>query len=582
MLPPVRAALSSTADYQSQAQAAVKPARAAVPSHASQSQQANEDILSSARLDAASLSAQLKLAQGSSILAETIGKLLKTPRRENETLIDYTARLFEAVQALKPQEIANVERLLNQIVKGISLRLMAEILKEPSGPAAARLAAHIEAANIAQRDLATKNVVSFYRQNASADPPLNSNSPRMSQANSPAVVSTSQAGQAPAASSDDWIAAPRKPTGNDASVKTAEAQTPRPAGSPTSATSTSQVLKPDQMPQASRPADSTAGQTNATNSQITSGRPDSSQSEMEGLTRQAMSQAAPSNNRQPSPVQPESNLGKPNTVSTMIGNQAQVAAGQAAQLATAAEPEEMQALARTAVEMFKLDMPVPARLWSALSDQTLVKLANWLATALSEINVPETANLPASSSAAQTAADEKPVDQQRATGSQNSPAPSQSNPTSVPSQAATGGSSDAARMAAPTARADTAEQQMAIMAGAAGALPAQQAREILPWPYVAAYPPGEDEPRQEQRKAEPIEAIEDEEQDGSSQQHAFGDEQQQDDEQPQDDAGGEDIAAETMTAAEKAAGYKAGEARIEADAPEARPSDLYWRMAGWT
>lgn len=591
MLPPVRAALSSTADYHSQAQTAVNPARVAVSAHASQSQQTSEDILSNARLDAASLSAQLKLAQGSSILAETIGKLLKTPRRENETLIDYTARLFEAVQALKPQEIANVERLLNQIVKGISLRLMAEILKEPSGPTAARLAAHFEAANIAQRDLATKTVVSFYRQNASADTPLNSNAPRIPQGGGPTTAPTGQAGQASqaiqtghaiAVSADEQIAAPRRPAGNDALPKAMEGQNQRPTGSPSSTPSVPQIIKPDQPEQLARQAGGTAAPAGSVHSQITPGLAGSAQGEAAAAARQAASQAAPPvEMRQASAVQPESNPGRSGAASTMTGNQVQVAAQQAAQQAAEAEPQEMQALARTAVEMFKLDIPVPARLWSALSDQTLLKLATWLATALSAIDVPETAHLPGAPPAGQTAADDKPVEQQRVTGGQNSPAPSQNNPATAAAQTANGSATDVTRLAASTARAEPAEQQMAIMAGAAGALPAQ-AREVLPWPYVAAYPPGEDEPRQEQRKAQPIEAIEDEEQDGSSQQHSFGDEAPQEDEPPQDDADGEEMAGETMTAAEKAAGYRAGEARIEADAPEARPSDLYWRMAGWT
>lgn len=579
MLPPVRAAFSSTADYQSQAQAAATPVRVAVIPNASRSQTASDASLSAARLDAASLSAQLKLAQGSSILAETIGKLLKTPRRENETLIDYTARLFEAVQALKPQEIANVERLLNQIVKGISLRLMAEILKEPVGPAAARLAAHIEVANIAQRDLAAKAVVSVYRQNGSADAPLNSNMPRMQQGVSPAPAG--QTAQPPATSPDDQIASPRQLPANGISVQATEGQNQRPVVSPAYAASTQPALKPDQPQQVPKPA---GEQAQASPSQTASSRPAPIPGD---LTRAAGQAAIPTpvmpDSPEPIATRPEIDPGKPGVAATVVvtGNQALSAAGQIAQTASAAEPEEMQALARTAVEIFKLDMPVPARLWSALSDQTLLKLANWLASALSELDLPETAQLPATASAAQTAADDKPVDQQRATGSQNSPAASQGGPATTSSQTANAGTADAARLAVAASRPETAEQHMAAMAAAAGAL-SIPTREALPWPYVAAYPPAEDEPRQEQRKAQPIEAIEDEEQDGSSQQHASGDEPTQEDEQPQDDADGEEIVAETMTAAEKAAGYRAGEARIEAAPPEARPSDLYWRMAGWT
>ncbi len=579
MLPPVRAALSSTADYQSQAQTAITPSRVTVPSNAAPAQAESDAILSNARLDAASLSAQLKLAHGSSILAETIGKLLKMPRRENETLIDYTTRLFEAVQALKPQEIANVERLLNQIVKGISLRLMAEILKEPSGPTAARLAAHMEAANINQRDLAAKTVVSLYRQNASADAPMNSNAPRMPQNSSPAAAQRPQTGQlgqapAPVASADDQVSVLRQPVTNDTPLKVAEGQSQRPAASQTFSTPMPAAVKPDRSEQAQAPMAGAVRQADTVPLQAVSSRPNPVSNDVAAATRPTTAQPALPGIPQPGVERAEAHRTQPGPAA-VVGNQPRIVADGDARQTIAAKPHEMQALARTAVEMFKLDMPVPARLWSALSDQTLIKLANWLATVLSELDLPETAHMPATSPASQTAADDPSIAQQRPTGGQSTPASAQSAPTAP---VVHGEAPDKAGIAAAISRGDTAEQQMATMAGAAAAPPTQP-REALPWPYVAAYPPAEDEPRQEHRKAEPIEAIEDEEQDGSTQQQAFDDEQQ--DEQPQDDADDEEIAGETMTKAEKAAGYRAGEARIEADAPEARPTDLYWRMAGW-
>jgi hypothetical protein len=578
MLPPVRAALSSTADYHNQTQAAVTPARVTSSLTTAQSQSGSNATLSGARLDAASLSAQLKLAQGSSILAETIGKLLKTPRRENETLIDYTARLFEAVQALKPQEVANVERLLNQIVKGISLRLMAEILKEPSGPAAARLAAHIETANIAQRDLAAKTVVSFYRQNGSTDTPPAGNGPRLQQAASPAAAQTGQISPTQATSNDDHIASLRQPAGNEASPKLGEGQNQRsPAPAPASP-----ELKPQQAEQASKPASSITGPAIASASQAPTSRPVTPTSEAVAAAKPTMSMTGLKDGSQANAVRSEIIPGRASTPTTVISNQLQISATQVAQQAVATEPEEMQALARTAVEMFKLDIPVPARLWSSLSDQTLLKLATWLATALSELDLPETKHLPMSSPAVQTATDDGLADQQRAAGNAPSASTSHGGQTAASPQTANGATPDAARAAAAAARADMPEQNMAALAIAANTVPTQ-AREALPWPYVAAYPPADEEPRHRERQAEPIEALEDEEQDESSQQHAFGDEHEPEGEEPQDDdTEGEEIISDTMTRAEKAAGYRAGEARLEADVPEVQPSDLYWRMAGWT
>ncbi|TNM66577.1 hypothetical protein [Aliirhizobium smilacinae] len=573
MLPPVRAALSSNAEYQSQAQATISRARVDVSPNSAQSQLKSDATLSGARFDAASLSAQLKLAQGSSIFAETIGKLLKTPRRENETLIDYTTRLVAAVQALKPQEVANVERLLNQIVKGISLRLMAEILKEPSGPTAARLAAHIEASNLAQRDLAAKTVVSFYRQNASTEVPPNANTARVAQGGNPAAAQANSAVQTSVAAADDQIAVPGQPATNDASSKALEGQSQRSASSPLSPTL---AAKPEQSVQVSKPAISQI----AVPSQDTPDQPTAApSSEVAGATKATTPQTTQPAGPQPSSERVENNVDKTATVGTITGNQAQIETDEAARQTATAKPNEMQALARSAVEIFKLEMPVPERLWSSLSDQTLLKLATWLATVLSELDGPETAQTLPPLPTAQTATKDGPVEQQRAAVGQNAQVPSPtSQGTQTPVQAGPVDRPDSARLAAvAVSRGETAEQQMAIMAAA---LPAVAAREALPWPYVAAYPPADDEPRREQRKTHPIEAIEDEEQDGSTQQQFFDDEQQDSDPE-QEDAHGEEKATESMTVAEKAAGYTASEANVEAEAAEARPSDLYWRMAGW-
>ncbi|MBW6423659.1 hypothetical protein KX729_19555 [Rhizobium sp. XQZ8] len=169
MLPPVRATLSSFVEYQNpQPQPLLRQTinAAAVANIAADASMP----ISGRRLDILSLSAQLQLAQGISIFAETIGKLIKLPRREGEALLDYAKRLMEAVKAMSPTQQASLERMLNQLVKGISLRLMTEILNNPTGPDAARLAVRLETAQLLERDLAAKAVVSSYRQNSGAEP----------------------------------------------------------------------------------------------------------------------------------------------------------------------------------------------------------------------------------------------------------------------------------------------------------------------------------------------------------------------------------------------------------------------------
>lgn len=172
MLPPVRAALNSFAEYQNPSQPPLRQ-RINVANNSASTETVASASLSGGRLDILSLSAQMQLAQGVSIFAETIGKLIKLPRREGEALLEYARRLSEAVKAMNPAERAALERMLNQLVKGISLRLLAEILNNPAGPDAARLALRMETAQLLDRDLAAKAAVSSYRQNAGAEQALN-------------------------------------------------------------------------------------------------------------------------------------------------------------------------------------------------------------------------------------------------------------------------------------------------------------------------------------------------------------------------------------------------------------------------
>jgi hypothetical protein len=169
MLPSVRATSSIFADYPSSAQQ--QPARPSIDV----ARAANDALvapapLSRSRMDVMSLSGQLQLAQGFSVFGETVGKLLDLPRYENETLVDYAKRITEAVQAMNPAERAALERMLVQLVKGLPLRLIAGILKDPIGPDAARLSAYLETVDLRDQDPAAKAALTSYRQTDGAGP----------------------------------------------------------------------------------------------------------------------------------------------------------------------------------------------------------------------------------------------------------------------------------------------------------------------------------------------------------------------------------------------------------------------------
>lgn len=117
------------------------------------------------RRDVLSLSGQLQLAQGLSSVAEAVGGVLKLARHEGETLTDYADRLAETIAALPPAERVALQRVLMQLIKGVTLRLLVDILKNPFGPEATRLSLQLETEAATERDPVTKLVVTSYRQN---------------------------------------------------------------------------------------------------------------------------------------------------------------------------------------------------------------------------------------------------------------------------------------------------------------------------------------------------------------------------------------------------------------------------------
>lgn len=121
------------------------------------------------------LSGEMRLAQSVSVFAETVGSLLKIPRRDGEALTDYSKRLAVAIANLGQEERTRLQAQLNRIMQGATLRLLTELLMSPAGPAAARLAVQIETAQYRERDLAARQVVSSYRQNEAAPQPANTN-----------------------------------------------------------------------------------------------------------------------------------------------------------------------------------------------------------------------------------------------------------------------------------------------------------------------------------------------------------------------------------------------------------------------
>ncbi|PYG57975.1 hypothetical protein [Rhizobium sp. UGM030330-04] len=170
MLPPVPKIPAADATYGAMVPPAPRgqPKEAAVPQTVNPAPDHNGSIF--ARAAVASLTSEFQLSRGTAVLAETLGKLMNLPRRDGEAIETYVVRLTDALRAMPAAQRLALEQQVGKALQGLSLAMLAEILKQPTGPEAARLALLIELSRYKGTDLAAKAVVSSYQQNNPASP----------------------------------------------------------------------------------------------------------------------------------------------------------------------------------------------------------------------------------------------------------------------------------------------------------------------------------------------------------------------------------------------------------------------------
>lgn len=117
------------------------------------------------RLNILMLSGHEQMAGNVAFLADMVGQAIGVVRKSGETNGALAQRFVEALAKLTPQERIVLERLLSQAMTGIKLRLLTDAFRNPAGPEAAKLAVYLEIARHKERDLATRTVVTSYRQN---------------------------------------------------------------------------------------------------------------------------------------------------------------------------------------------------------------------------------------------------------------------------------------------------------------------------------------------------------------------------------------------------------------------------------
>ncbi|CVI63206.1 MULTISPECIES: hypothetical protein [Agrobacterium] len=153
-----------------------------------------------ARAAIASLTSEFQLSRSTAILAEALGKLMNLPRQDGEAIETYVTRLTEALRTLPASQRLALEQQVGKALQGLTLSMLAEILKQPTGPDAARLALLVELSRYRGMDLAAKAVISSYQQNNSSNPaPTQSAQPKQQNAQSqnaearPSPAATAQA-----------------------------------------------------------------------------------------------------------------------------------------------------------------------------------------------------------------------------------------------------------------------------------------------------------------------------------------------------------------------------------------------------
>jgi hypothetical protein len=168
MLSPVRAASSSSFPSQGSTSAlSASDIVRSVTAVAPVNQVESPDLTSgaTAKLNILLLAVRARMVEALLNVLTATGEALSQPRDDNEPDLVFASRLADAIQKLPAAKIEVIERQLAAQGHAIPLRLLAEALQNPAGPAATRIAAYLETIGTRDRDLATRAVLKSYSQN---------------------------------------------------------------------------------------------------------------------------------------------------------------------------------------------------------------------------------------------------------------------------------------------------------------------------------------------------------------------------------------------------------------------------------
>jgi len=168
MLTPVRAASSASFSSQGQTAAIVagglgRSVVAPAPVNAVEAADLNSAI--AGKLNILLLAARERMVEALFDVIDAAGRSISLDRDEDESNLAFASRLADAIRRLPAARIDEVERQLTEQGHSLPLRTIAEALKNPTGPEAARIVAYLEIVRYKDRDLAARAVMRSYRQN---------------------------------------------------------------------------------------------------------------------------------------------------------------------------------------------------------------------------------------------------------------------------------------------------------------------------------------------------------------------------------------------------------------------------------
>ncbi|MDF0695850.1 hypothetical protein PYR71_04845 [Rhizobium sp. MC63] len=251
MLTPVRAA--SNASFSSQGQTAAivaggldRSVIAPAPVNAVEAADLNSAI--AGKLNILLLAARQRMVEALLDIINAAGRSTSLDRDEDETNLAFASRLADTILQLPAAKIDEIERQLAGEGHNLPLRMVAEALKNPTGPEAARIVAYLEIVRYKDRDLAARAVVRSYGQN-DASPMRTDVRPEIQLHEGGLATAMRQPAKAAPAPADAHARPPALMTDEKTiaaeTVETAEPKTPQLEDNARSAPATSEDLAPE-------------------------------------------------------------------------------------------------------------------------------------------------------------------------------------------------------------------------------------------------------------------------------------------------------------------------------------------------